>query len=172
MRRCCGGSGEGAWMPGIQFQYRRGDRAIHRWKTCPSSPSPRTNGVATWGEWSQESPKAIPLLPCRRFLSEIHFLMGPTQMHSLVILHSHSAEDKLGLRRRGRQKESADPSYQSLRTGGQPLQPAAAIGQWLALRTAPNSGLSTPALKASRVLGTRAQLLGIRALSVPHLSQS
>lgn len=34
-------------------------------------------------------PRAIPLLPCRYFLSEIHFLMGPTQMNSLVILHSH-----------------------------------------------------------------------------------
>lgn len=162
MCRCCGGPGEGAWMPGIssstegEIEPSTGRKHAHLpyllelmgWQLG-------VNGV-------NSLPRAIPLLLCRHFLSEIHFLMGPTQMYSLVILHSHSAEDKPGLRRRGRQKESAEPSYQSLRMGGQPLQPAAAIGQWLALRTATTSGLSTPTLKASECLGLGPSCLGSR----------
>lgn len=172
MCRCCGGPGEGAWMPGSSSSTE-GDIEPSTGRKHAHLPyllwlmgwQLGVNGVNSLS-------KAIPLLPCRHLLSETHFLMGPIQMYSLVILHSHSAEDKPGLRRRDRQKESAEPSYQSLRTGGEPLQPAAAIGQWLALRTTPTSGLSTPNLKASRVLGTWALLLGIQALSVPHLSQS
>lgn len=47
----------GAWGRGTdaleQFWYRRGDGAIHRRKTCPSSLSPRTSGPAACGEQSQ-----------------------------------------------------------------------------------------------------------------------
>lgn len=53
----------------------------------------------------------IPPLPCRYFLSETDFLMGPTQIyHSLVILHPHSAEDNQGLRRGDRQRKSSRTS--------------------------------------------------------------